>query len=64
MDSVILGNVRCYTCSYLTHILNVDITNDSEELNIIRHSHYFVQEKLPQNILLTICNSLILSQLN
>ena len=28
----------------LAHILNVDNTDDTEELNIIKHSHYFDQE--------------------
>ena len=44
MDSVILENVGGLHSHYLAHILNVDNTDDAEELNIIKHSPYFDQE--------------------
>ena len=44
MDSVILESVGGVQRHSLTHILNVDVTNDGEELNVIKHSPYLVQE--------------------
>ena len=44
MDSVILESVGGVHRHSLTHILNVDVTNDGEELNIIKHSPYLDQE--------------------
>ena len=44
MDSVILENVGGLHSHSLAHILNVDNTDDAEELNIIKHSPYFDQE--------------------
>ena len=44
MDSVILESVGGVHRHFLTHILNVDVTNDGEELNIIKHSPYLDQE--------------------
>ena len=44
MDSVILESFGGVHRHSLTHILNVDVTNDGEELNIIKHSPYLDQE--------------------
>ena len=44
MDSVILENVGGLHSYSLAHILNVDNTDDAEEINIIKHSRYFDQE--------------------
>ena len=44
MDSVILENVGGQHSHSLAHILNVDNTDDAEELNIIKHSPYFEQD--------------------
>ena len=44
MDSVILENVGGLHSHSLAHILNVDNTDDAEELNIIKQSPYFDQE--------------------
>ena len=44
MDSVIIENVGDLHSHSLEHILNVDSTDDAEELNIIKHSPYFDQE--------------------
>ena len=44
MDSVILESVGGVHRHSLPHILNVDVTNDGEELNIIKHSPYLDQE--------------------
>ena len=44
MDSVILENVGGLHSHSLAHILNVDNTDDAEEINIIKHSPYFDQE--------------------
>ena len=44
-NSVILENVGGLPSHSLTHILNVYNTDDAEELNVIKHSCYFDQEK-------------------
>ena len=44
MDSVILESVGGVHRHSLTHILNVDVTNDGEELNISKHSPYLDQK--------------------
>ena len=44
MDSVILENFGGLHIHFLTHILNVDITYDAEELSIIKHSPSFDQD--------------------
>ena len=50
LDSVILENVGGLHSHSLAHILNVDNTDDAEELNIIKHSPYFDQDNFIKNI--------------
>ena len=54
MDSVILESVGGVHRHSLTHILNVDVTNDGEELNIIKHSPYLDQENFLKTLSLNI----------
>ena len=60
MDSVILCCDGLHSHS-LAHILNVDNTDDAEELNIIKHSPYFDQENFikilkEKNVNVTVLN--------
>ena len=50
MDSVILESVGGVYRHSLTHILNVDVTNDGEELNIIKHSPYLDQKNFKKTL--------------